>query len=153
MAAMYAGTILTPGIVSDEGLQTYLKSVAHFEEETKKAKVVVELQNHPLMDPIQTEAGQTQGPEKRRVESVRGRPSKLSEVSGCHVGVHRGEYRPAERLVSASRQKATFRRKLDDSGAGSGRRPALPVVGLITGDLTEKVPLRLYSGRPTARSW
>ena len=53
VAAMYAGTILTPGIVSDEGLQTYLKSVAHFEEQTRKAKVAVELQNHPLMDPIQ----------------------------------------------------------------------------------------------------
>jgi metallo-beta-lactamase class B len=53
MAAMYGGTILTPGIVSDEGLDTYVKSVAHFKEETRKAKVEVELQNHPLMDPIQ----------------------------------------------------------------------------------------------------
>ena len=53
VAAMYGGTILTPGIVSDEGLQTYLQSVAHFKEQTKKAKVEVELQNHPLMDPIQ----------------------------------------------------------------------------------------------------
>ncbi len=53
IAAMYAGTVLTPGFVSDEGLQTYAKSVTHFEEETKKAKVEVELQNHPLMDPIQ----------------------------------------------------------------------------------------------------
>jgi metallo-beta-lactamase class B len=53
MAAMYGGTILTPGIVSNEGLDTYVKSVAHFKEETKKAKVEVELQNHPLMDPIQ----------------------------------------------------------------------------------------------------
>ncbi len=54
IAAMYGGTILTPGIISDEGLQTYAKSVAHFKEEAKKAKVEVELQNHPLMDPIQT---------------------------------------------------------------------------------------------------
>lgn len=53
MAAMYAGTVLTPGFVSDDGLQTYAKSVTHFEAETKKAKVEVELQNHPLMDPIQ----------------------------------------------------------------------------------------------------
>ena len=53
VAAMYGGTILTPGIISDEGLQTYLKSVAHFKEQTKKAKVEVELENHPLMDPIQ----------------------------------------------------------------------------------------------------
>jgi len=54
MAAIYAGTILTPGPISDAGLETYLKSVAHFKEEAKKAKVDVELQNHPLMDPIQS---------------------------------------------------------------------------------------------------
>ncbi len=53
MAAIYAGTILTPGPISDEGLQTYLKSVNHFKDETRKAKVDVEIQNHPLMDPIQ----------------------------------------------------------------------------------------------------
>jgi hypothetical protein len=34
-------------------LQTYLKSVAHFKDETRKAKADVEIQNHPLMDPIQ----------------------------------------------------------------------------------------------------
>jgi len=54
VAAMYGGTILTPGIISDAGLQTYRKSVAHFKDETRKAKVEVELQNHPLMDPIQS---------------------------------------------------------------------------------------------------
>ena len=64
VAAMYAGTILTPGIVSDEGLQTYLKSVAHFKEETKKAKVEVELQNHPLMDPIQAKLDKLQARKK-----------------------------------------------------------------------------------------
>jgi metallo-beta-lactamase class B len=52
MAGLYGGTILTPGIISDEGLQTYKKSVAHFKDETRKAKVDVEVQNHPLMDPI-----------------------------------------------------------------------------------------------------
>jgi len=53
MAAMYAGTVLTPGIVSDQGLETYLKSVGHFQDATTKAKVEIEIQNHPLMDPIQ----------------------------------------------------------------------------------------------------
>jgi metallo-beta-lactamase class B len=53
MAALYGGTVLTPGIISDEGLQTYLQSVARFKEATRKAKVEVEIQNHPLMDPIQ----------------------------------------------------------------------------------------------------
>ena len=60
VAAIYAGTILTPGPISDEGLQTYLKSVAHFKEETKKAKVDVEIQNHPLMDPIQVKLDKLQ---------------------------------------------------------------------------------------------
>jgi metallo-beta-lactamase class B len=49
VAAIYGGTILTPGPISDEGLQTYLKSVHHFEEVTKKAKAEIVLQNHPLM--------------------------------------------------------------------------------------------------------
>ena len=51
MAAIYGGTVLTPGIISDEGLQTYAKSVAHFKDETKKAKAEIVLANHPLMDP------------------------------------------------------------------------------------------------------
>jgi metallo-beta-lactamase class B len=54
MAAIYAGTILTPNIISDQGLETYLQSVKHFQEATRKAKVEVEIQNHPLMDPIQS---------------------------------------------------------------------------------------------------
>jgi metallo-beta-lactamase class B len=50
MAALYGGTILLPGIISDDGLQQYLHSIAHFKDETRKAKVDVELQNHPLYD-------------------------------------------------------------------------------------------------------
>lgn len=52
MAAMFGGTILNPAPISDEGLQTYLKSVARFREATRKAGVEIVLQNHPLMDPI-----------------------------------------------------------------------------------------------------
>lgn len=50
MAAIYAGTILGAAAISDEGLAQYIQSIAHFKEETKKAKVDVELQNHPLFD-------------------------------------------------------------------------------------------------------
>jgi len=52
-AGLYGGTILTPGPISDENLAIYVKSVAHFRDETKKAKVDVELQNHSLYDNIQ----------------------------------------------------------------------------------------------------
>ena len=52
MAGIYGGTILTPGPISDEGLATYVKSVEHFQAETKKAGVEVVLQNHPLMLPM-----------------------------------------------------------------------------------------------------
>ena len=64
MAALYGGTILTPGPISDEGLATYRKSVAHFKDETKKAKVDVEIQNHPLMDPIQPKLARLQARKK-----------------------------------------------------------------------------------------
>ena len=50
MAALFGGTILLVGRIPDEGLQQYLKSIAHFKEAAMKAKVEVELQNHPLMD-------------------------------------------------------------------------------------------------------
>jgi metallo-beta-lactamase class B len=52
MAGVYGGTVLTPGIVSDEGLATYLKSVQHYKEESRKAGVDVIMQNHPLMYPL-----------------------------------------------------------------------------------------------------
>ena len=53
-AALFGGTVLTPGIISDEGLKTYRASVGRFKEATRAAGVDVEVQNHPLMDPIQT---------------------------------------------------------------------------------------------------
>ncbi len=53
IAGLYGGTILMPGPISDEGLATYVKSVEHFRDETKKAGVEVVLQNHPLMLPMQ----------------------------------------------------------------------------------------------------
>lgn len=60
MAAMYGGTILTPGPISDEGLATYLKSVARFKDATSKAKVEIVMQNHPLMDPVQPKLAKMQ---------------------------------------------------------------------------------------------
>src|SRR5256714_3227256 len=76
MAALYGGTVLTPGPISDEGLQTYLKSVAHFKEETRKAGVDVEIQNHPLMDPILPKLAKVQARQRDQPNPyVVGRPS------------------------------------------------------------------------------
>jgi metallo-beta-lactamase class B len=58
MAGIYGGTVLTPGIVSDDGLATYLKSVRHYKEEAGKAGVDVIMQNHPLMYPLPEMLGQ-----------------------------------------------------------------------------------------------
>ena len=60
VAALYGGTILTPGPIPDEGLAQYMKSLAHFKEETKKAKVDVELQNHTLFDNLQEKIAKLQ---------------------------------------------------------------------------------------------
>jgi len=53
MAALYGGAWLTPQILSDEALQTFLSSVIKFKAATSQAKVDVIMQNHMLMDPIQ----------------------------------------------------------------------------------------------------
>jgi metallo-beta-lactamase class B len=54
MAAIFGGTMMGSVLVeSDEALAQYAKSIAHFKEETRKAKVDVELQNHPLYDNLQ----------------------------------------------------------------------------------------------------
>jgi metallo-beta-lactamase class B len=53
VAALFGGAWLTPQILSDDALQTFRLSVAHFRSATRSAKVDVLLQNHMLMDPIQ----------------------------------------------------------------------------------------------------
>jgi len=52
MAGIFGGTVLTPGVVSDAGLASYLQSVRHYKEEAQKAGVDVIMQNHPLMYPL-----------------------------------------------------------------------------------------------------
>jgi metallo-beta-lactamase class B len=87
MAALYGGTVLTPGIISDEGLQTYLQSVARFKEATRKAKVEVEIQNHPLMDPIQVKLDRlrtrTKGQPNPFVVGTKGYQTFLDVMSLC----------------------------------------------------------------------
>ena len=53
VAALFGGASLTPQTLSDEAFQTYLRSVQHFKEATRRAHVDAVLQNHPLMIPIQ----------------------------------------------------------------------------------------------------
>jgi metallo-beta-lactamase class B len=52
-AALFGGSWLTTRL-TDEGFQTYIASVKHFEQATRAAKVDVMLQNHPLMDDFET---------------------------------------------------------------------------------------------------
>jgi metallo-beta-lactamase class B len=51
-AAMYGGSILTPGRISDDAIQQYVRSVDHFADVTKRMNADVEIQNHPLYDGI-----------------------------------------------------------------------------------------------------
>jgi len=53
VAAIFGGASLTPQTLSDEAFQTYVASVMHFRDATRRAHVDVVLQNHPLMIPIQ----------------------------------------------------------------------------------------------------
>jgi len=53
VAALYGGSWLTPGLLNDEAMNTYIASVAHFRKATVDAGVDAWLQNHPLMVPFQ----------------------------------------------------------------------------------------------------
>jgi metallo-beta-lactamase class B len=49
-AGLYGGSILTPGILSDQQMQQYIESVGHWAEVTGRMNVDVEIQNHPMYD-------------------------------------------------------------------------------------------------------
>ena len=53
VAGLFGGSWLTPGLLNDEAMQTYIASVAHFRQATVDAGVDAWLQNHPLMVPYQ----------------------------------------------------------------------------------------------------
>jgi metallo-beta-lactamase class B len=50
IAGLFGGSILTPGRISDEGLAQYISSVEHWGDVTRRMKVDVEIQNHPMYD-------------------------------------------------------------------------------------------------------
>jgi metallo-beta-lactamase class B len=50
MAALFGGSILTPGRISDDGLRQYISSIGHFADVTRRMNVEVEIQNHPMYD-------------------------------------------------------------------------------------------------------
>ncbi len=50
VAALFGGLILTPGTNSDEVLQQYIRSIAHFGDVTRRMNVDVEIQNHTIFD-------------------------------------------------------------------------------------------------------
>jgi metallo-beta-lactamase class B len=53
VAALFGGSWLTPGLLNDDAMGTFIKSVARFREATRSAGVDGWLQNHPLMVPFQ----------------------------------------------------------------------------------------------------
>src|SRR5262245_46313566 len=50
IAGLFGGSILTPGRISDDGLRQYITSVDHWGDVTRRMKVDVEIQNHPMYD-------------------------------------------------------------------------------------------------------
>jgi len=52
VAALFGGSWLTPGLLSDDAMRTYLSSVNAFRQATTSAGVDAWLQNHPLMVPF-----------------------------------------------------------------------------------------------------
>jgi metallo-beta-lactamase class B len=61
IAGLFGGSILTPGRISDDGLRQYIASVEHWGEVTRRMKVDVEIQNHPMYDGFQTKLERLKG--------------------------------------------------------------------------------------------
>jgi metallo-beta-lactamase class B len=59
VAALFGGSWLTPGFLTDEAMRTYLASVKTFRQATSAGGVDVWLQNHPLMVPFEQWLTQT----------------------------------------------------------------------------------------------
>ena len=53
VAALFGGSWLTPGLLNDDAMATFMNSVARFKEATRSDGVDAWLQNHPLMVPFQ----------------------------------------------------------------------------------------------------
>jgi metallo-beta-lactamase class B len=97
MAALFGGSWLTPGLLNDEAMQTYIASVAHFRQATIDAGVDAWLQNHPLMVPFQDWLTRL---------SSRGRNDSNPFVVG------RAEYQKFLDVIDGCSQIALARRKL-----------------------------------------
>ena len=54
VAALFGGLWLTPGLLNDEAIQTYIASVGHFRQATVESGADAWLQHRPLMVPFQT---------------------------------------------------------------------------------------------------
>lgn len=50
MAGVFAGTVLTTGILTTDALKQYTRSIAAYIETAKQMNVEVEMQNHPIFD-------------------------------------------------------------------------------------------------------
>jgi metallo-beta-lactamase class B len=61
IAGLFGGSILTPGRISDEGLTQYISSVEHWSDVTRRMKVDVEIQNHPMYDGFLTKLDRLKG--------------------------------------------------------------------------------------------
>ena len=97
VAALFGGSWLTPGLLNDEAMQTYIASVAHFRKATADAGVDAWLQNHPLMVPFQEWLSQL---------SSRGR----SDVNPFVVG--RADYQKFLDVIDGCSRIALVRRAL-----------------------------------------
>jgi metallo-beta-lactamase class B len=86
-AALFGGAWLTPGILSDEALQTFLQSTLRFRTSTRRANVDVLLQNHMLMDSIQPKldalATRKRGDRNPFVVGVDGYQKFVGVMEGC----------------------------------------------------------------------
>ena len=87
VAALFGGVWLLPQLLSNEALETFVASVSKFEDATRRARVDVALQNHPLMLPLLQQLDGIAVRERRGpnpfVVGREGYQNFLSALEGC----------------------------------------------------------------------
>jgi metallo-beta-lactamase class B len=87
VAALFGGVWLLPQLVTSEGLESFVVAAKKFEDVTRRARVDVALQNHPLMLPLQQQLDRLAARELRGpnpfVVGREGYQHFLSVLEGC----------------------------------------------------------------------
>lgn len=103
MAALFGSILLITTMTDDPGMQKHAGDCT-FQRRSQERDGGRRTPESSLNGRLHGETGEAAGTETRTAESFRRGASWLSEISGCHVGMHAGGNRPAREALGVLEQ-------------------------------------------------